>query len=512
VPSRDALAGAVAVGVGLGVGEATAGMLLRVPSPVDAIGQQLIPAFPPALTAWAIETLGRANRAVLVAGILVVAIGVGALLGMAGRRHPLLAVAGFLAAAAAGALAATASPDASASGAWLTNLVAAAAGFLTLRWLLRLAPARPAASPPTSQTPTSPAHSRRSFLVAAAGAGVGAVGLLAVGRVALAGRGVLVDPAAFPLPEPRRALPALTPAQRWTTPEGLSPVLTPTARFFRIDTALRVPQVDPATWELRVHGLVDRETVLTYDDLLGLPLEEVDLTLQCVSNEVGGDLVGTARWTGVRLATVLELAGVAEGAEQVLGRSVDGFDAGFPLEAVTDGRPALVAVGMNGEPLPARHGFPARLVVPGLYGYVSATKWLAELELAPWEGVDGYWVPRGWSKRGPVKPSSRIDVPGTGARLPAGPTIVAGVAWAPGPGVAAVELQVDDGPWVPAERSSPLSAHTWVQWRATVDLPAGEHGIRVRTVDGTGAVQPQGPRPPAPDGAEGWHRVVVRTS
>jgi DMSO/TMAO reductase YedYZ molybdopterin-dependent catalytic subunit len=335
---------------------------------------------------------------------------------------------------------------------------------------------------------------------------------LAVGRYALGGRIGTVDPTAVALPSPARALPMVTPEQRLTAPEGLSPLFTPTDSFFRIDTALRVPQVDPDSWALRVHGLVEREVVLTYDDLLAAPLEEVDITLQCVSNEVGGDLIGTARWTGVRLADLLERAGVGADAGQVVGRSVDGFEAGFPLEAVTDGRATIVAVAMNGEPLPTRHGFPARLVVPGLYGYVSATKWLAEVELTTWEGFDGYWIPRGWAKEGPVKTASRIDVPRPGSELPAGPTVVAGVAWAPTRGVERVEVQVDDGPWLEAQLSAPLSADTWVQWRAQVELPTGGPTVRVRAVDGRGDTQPEGPRPPAPDGAEGWHAVAVRTS
>jgi DMSO/TMAO reductase YedYZ molybdopterin-dependent catalytic subunit len=515
---HDAAAGVLAVGVAIGVGELAAGTMPSVPSPLDAVAQALIPRFPPVLTSWAIETLGTANRVALLVGTLVVAGDLGALLGVASRRRPTLAVAGFALAGVAAALASAAEAGASVAGASVTAVLAVLAGLATLRALLRRAPS--GASPPSSgpssdrrSSPTAPVHSRRSFLTAAAGAGTAAVVTLAIGRYALGGRVGLVDPAQVTLPPPARALPAATGAQRLPGPEGISPLFTPTEEFFRIDTALRVPQVDPATWELRVHGLVEEELRITYDELLAMPLEEFDITLQCVSNEVGGDLIGTARWTGVRLAALLERAGIGSEAGQVVGRSVDGFEAGFPIEAVTDGRDAIVAVAMNGAPLPTRHGFPARLVVPGLYGYVSATKWLAEIELTTWEGFDGYWVPRGWAKEGPVKTSSRIDVPRTGQELPPGRTVVAGVAWAPPTrGVRRVEVQVDDGPWEQAETSAPLSADTWVQWRAEVDLPPGSPALRVRAVDDTGDEQSAGPRSPAPDGAEGWHRVVVRTS
>jgi DMSO/TMAO reductase YedYZ molybdopterin-dependent catalytic subunit len=518
---RAAVAGVVAVVLAVGVAELLAGLLVAVPSPLDAVGRWVVPAVPGPLTSWVIATFGTANRLVLLLGTVLVAAGIGAALGLAARRSPLVPALAFGAAGVLGALAAAGEPGASAVGAWATIAVAVGVGWWTLGALTRRAsasssraapsgaPAPPATAPPA---PARPAPSRRDFLRAAAGLGTVAVVTLATGRLALGRRGELVDPSAIALPPPARALPAVAPAQRFTTPEGLSPLLTPTDRFFRIDTALRVPQVDPDTWELTVEGLVERELRFRYDDLLAMPLEEVDVTLLCVSNEVGGDLVGTARWTGVRLADLLERAGIAPGAEQVLGRSVDGFTAGFPLEAALDGRDALVAVGMDGAPLPTRHGFPARLVVPGLYGYVSATKWLASIELTPWDGVDGYWIPRGWAKRAPVKTASRIDVPTPGSRLPAGPTVVAGVAWAPTRGIERVEVRVDDGPWVAAELAAPLSADTWVQWRAEVELPAGERALQVRAVDGTGAVQPVGPRPPAPDGAEGWHRITVRAA
>jgi DMSO/TMAO reductase YedYZ molybdopterin-dependent catalytic subunit len=291
--------------------------------------------------------------------------------------------------------------------------------------------------------------------------------------------------------------------------EGLTPLHVPNERFYRIDTALRVPQVDLERWRLRVTGMVERPFELSYDELLALPMEEGDITIACVSNEVGGDLVGNARWQGVPLARLLERAGVGVGASQVVGRAVDGWTAGFPTAAARDGRQALVAVGMNGEPLPLQHGFPARLIVPGLFGYVSATKWLEEIELATWDGFDAYWVPRGWAKEGPVVTQARIDVPRGGATVPAGEVVVAGVAWAPEHGIEAVEVSVAGGAWRAAELSEPLADSAWRQWRLVWPAEPGTHRLAVRATDGRGETQTPDRRPPRPSGATGHHRILV---
>jgi DMSO/TMAO reductase YedYZ molybdopterin-dependent catalytic subunit len=288
---------------------------------------------------------------------------------------------------------------------------------------------------------------------------------------------------------------------------GQTAYLPPTADFYRIDTALVSPRVDARRWRLRVSGLVDRPFELTFDQLLALPMVERPVTLSCVSNEVGGDLVGNAVWLGVPLADLLERAGVQPGAEQVVGESVDGFTAGFPVAAALDGRDALVAVGMNGEPLPVRHGYPARLVVEGLYGYVSATKWLQEIRLNRWSDEQGYWVPRGWAREAPVKTQSRIDVPGRGD-VRAGTVAVAGVAWAPGRGISAVEVSVD-GVWRPARLLPTASDATWVQWVMEWDAAPGQYLLRVRATDGTGEVQTGETARPDPDGATGWHARSV---
>jgi DMSO/TMAO reductase YedYZ molybdopterin-dependent catalytic subunit len=302
-------------------------------------------------------------------------------------------------------------------------------------------------------------------------------------------------------------LPALTAAQD-LSPElpGLAPTLTPVDDFYRIDTAITLPRVERATWRLRIHGRVEEEVVLDLDDLLDLGVEEHDVTIACVSNEIGDRLVGTARWTGVPLERVLALAGPRSDAEQVIGRSIDDWTGGFPL-AFASQPDALVAVGMNGVELPVRHGYPARLIVPQLFGYVSATKWLTEIELAGWDEYDAYWIRRGWAKRGPILPMARIDVPGR--IVEPGTVRIAGVAWAPPAGVAAVELRIDGGAWLPATCSDPLGPMVWRQWWVDVDLVPGRYELQVRTVDAEGQVQPRGPRPVFPSGAEGWHTRLL---
>ena len=256
--------------------------------------------------------------------------------------------------------------------------------------------------------------------------------------------------------------------------------------------------------------MVDREVTLTYDELGAMPLFEQYVTIACVSNEVGGDLVGNALWTGVDLREVLDMAGVQPEASQIVGRSVDGWTSGFPTAwAMDPARRPMIALGMNGSPLPVDHGYPARLIIPGLFGYVSATKWLSEIELTTLEAFDAYWVPRGWAKEAPILTQSRIDVPRSGERIPAGRVSVAGVAWAPDRGVAGVEVRVDDGPWQAATISEPLSDATWVQWLLLWDAPAGDHAIAVRATDGSGEVQTDALTPPAPDGARGHHTIRV---
>jgi DMSO/TMAO reductase YedYZ molybdopterin-dependent catalytic subunit len=351
---------------------------------------------------------------------------------------------------------------------------------------------------------------RRGFLTAVAGVGGLAV-LAGAGSLLLAraSRAVQAGRAALRLPSP--VGPGPTSAELTSLPvPGITAMVTPPEIFYRIDTALTVPQVSPQDWHLRVHGMVQDELDLSFDDLLALPMIERMTTLTCVSNEVGGDLVGNQVWLGHPLRELLARARPLAGADMVLSTSADGWTAGTPLEALTDpGRDALLAVAMGGAPLPVEHGFPVRMVVPGLYGYVSATKWVVDLEVTRFDQAEGYWTPRGWSARGPVKTQSRIDVPRQGRTVPAGRVVVAGVAWAQHRGVERVEVRVDDGPWAAATLAGGGTVDTWRQWTYAWDADPGDHTLQVRATDGRGQVQTSEQAPPAPDGASGWHTVQV---
>ncbi|MFS0705838.1 molybdopterin-dependent oxidoreductase, partial [Cellulomonas sp. 179-A 9B4 NHS] len=313
------------------------------------------------------------------------------------------------------------------------------------------------------------------------------------------------------LPAPARPAPA-PPADVQVDVVGAEPWATPPAAFYRIDTALVVPQVDPSTWRLRVHGLVEQEVELTWDELLASDLVEAWVTLACVSNPVGGDLVGNQRWLGLPVREVLARARPTADADMVLSRSVDGFTASTPIEALTDDRAALLAVAMDGAPLPPEHGFPVRLVVPGLYGYVSATKWVTDLEVTRFDRAEAYWTRRGWSARGPVKTQSRIDVPRNGSTVAAGDVVVAGTAWAQHRGITGVQVRVDDGPWEDAELAGDGGVDTWRQWRwRWTGASAGSHRLHVRASDPDGP-QTGVPQGVVPDGATGYHRVDVTVS
>ncbi|MFO7547688.1 MAG: molybdopterin-dependent oxidoreductase [Acidimicrobiia bacterium] len=498
---RLGAAGMLAALAGLAAGELLAGLLGTAVSPVEAIGNLVIDLVPPAVKDLAISLFGTRDKPVLILGIVAITAGLGWWAGTRAERGPAGAGGVFAGAAGLAMLALGRDPRVG----WVLAAVVAGASLLVGLGVL-------VALQRSAREPGEADEGRRGFVLGAGAvlglvlvAAVGGRALLERGKRSLAGRdGILLPPAAMPsAPPPEGA--------SLDVPE-ITPIVTSNDDFFRIDTALSVPAVDLEDWSLRVTGMVDREVELTFAELLDFALEEHHVTLSCVSNEVGGDLVGTALWLGVPLRRVLDLAGPAAGAEQIVGRSVDGFTVGFPVQAAYDGRNALVAVGMNGEPLPFEHGFPARLVVAGLYGYVSATKWLAELELTTWDGFDAFWVPKGWSKEAPVKTQSRIDTPRSGSALDTSPRAVAGVAWAPGRGIAAVEVRVDDGPWRPAELSVSLSDDAWVQWRVPWRPEPGNHVIRVRATDGTGQTQDEEVRRPAPDGATGYHTVRVRVA
>jgi DMSO/TMAO reductase YedYZ molybdopterin-dependent catalytic subunit len=349
---------------------------------------------------------------------------------------------------------------------------------------------------------------RRTALLAG-GAVAAFAGFSAAGGRWLSGRfSAAASRAAVRLPAPAVPRPPL-PAGASAPAAGVSPFGTPNRDFYRIDTALTVPQVQTQGYALRVTGMVDRTLELSYDDLLRRDLVEADITLTCVSNEVGGDLCGNARWTGVRLDELLAEAGVRPAADQVVGRSVDGYTCGFPVAAATDGRPALVALAMNGEPLPLEHGFPARLIVPGIYGYASATKWLTEIELTRFADFDHYWARRGYAVLAPIKTQARIDTPRPLARIAPGAAAIGGVAWAQTRGIRRVEVRIDDGPWQDAVLAEEVATTTWRQWHLPWDASPGRHTLTVRATDGTGVVQPEQRAKPLPDGASGWHQTVV---
>lgn len=507
-PSRrfDSLAGAVAAGVGLGVSELLAGLVGGIPSLIEGLGNWVIDNVPTSVKDLAIALFGTNDKLALLVGIALVTLLVGALVGAFSRERFGLAVVVFIGFGVVAALAAARDPQVSLGVAVIPGGAAAITGLGTLQWLYSLGSARPSGDDETAEGSSS----RRSFLigagalmgVAAVSAGVGRV-LIERAKRAAAGRFDVM------LPSPAEALPE-APVAADLAVDALSPIFSPNEDFYRIDTAFSVPRIDLQGWSLTVKGRVDRPYTISYYDLLDMRMVERDITLSCVSNRVGGELVDNARWQGVPLSEILDRAGVRDDAEQIVGRSVDEFTVGFPVEAAFDGREALVAVGMNGEPLPFEHGFPARLVVAGLYGYVSATKWLSEIELTGWDEFDAYWVPRGWAKEAPIKTQSRIDTPASGETIDAGSHAVAGVAWAPTRGISKVEVQLGEGqPWTEAKLSEPLSINSWVQWSVDWEARPGTHALRVRATDGDGVLQTEMESPPAPDGATGWHRARI---
>ncbi|MCL2732672.1 MAG: molybdopterin-dependent oxidoreductase, partial [Actinomycetia bacterium] len=384
----------------------------------------------------------------------------------------------------------------------LPVVAGAAAGAFALTRLIRRA--RAWTIPPA--VPRSAA--RRSFLVASGVTLVAAAAGEIGGRELSTRRDVGSARAAVRFPRPADPAPPLPPGVNLPV-KGISPFITPDSQFYRVDTALVLPQVDPASWKLRIHGMVDRELTVTFDDLLRRPLIEDYITLCCVSNPVSGPYIGTAKWLGASLPALLRQAGIQRGASQLLCTSADGFTSGTPVEVVMDGRDALVAVAMNGSALPVQHGFPARLVVPGLYGYVSACKWITDIEVTTYENATAYWTDRGWARQAPVKTESRIDVPSSGATVRAGRTAVAGVAWAQHKGIEAVEVRVDRGPWHEATLASVPGLDTWRQWSWSWDAAPGGHLIEARATDKTGYTQTSVEASEVPNGASGYPSNTV---
>lgn len=515
------VAGIAATVLGAGLGELVAAVVAPTASPFAVIGSAMIDIAPAWAKDLAIDLFGTGDKAALLVGIAVLLLALAGLAGVWERRRAPWGRVVLAGIGAVGAIVSTTRADAGLLSPVPSLVAGIAAGVVAALLIgrLRRAPvdaapvdAAPVDGPPLADRAgpvVDDAGPTRRSVLALSGVAVIAGALAAIGSVALSGgaRAVSAVRAALRLPTPSTT--TSVPATADLGIDGLSPVITPSADFYRIDTALVVPQVDPATWTLRVHGLVEQEVVLRWDDLVALPQKETVATLVCVSNEVGGSFIGTARWLGVPLRDVLARAQPTAEADMVLSRSIDGFTASSPLEALTDDRDALLAIGMNGEPLPIEHGFPVRMVVPGLYGYVSATKWVTELEVTRYDHAEGYWTSRGWSERGPVKLASRIDVPRAGARVDAGSAVIAGVAWHTHVGVAGVEVQIDDGPWQPATLASAISADTWVQWSLPWTATSGSHIVRCRAISADGQTQTSDVAAPAPDGATGWDEITI---
>lgn len=503
---RAAFAGIASVAAGVGAAELVAVVLAPNASPLFAAGSLVIDLAPQWLKERVIGLVGTADKAVIIASVVLLVAVLAALAGLLERSRPpwgrvLVAAVGGL-----GLLAASTRADSTVLSA-VPSAVAIAVGIIVLAILTRQSTETESAVGAREQ-----GVARRTFLVTS-GLAAG-VGILAAVGGRIAASGIQAAEAArrmFTLPRPAVAAPPIPAGASLAVP-GISPLVTPSRDFYRIDTALLVPSIDPATWTLRITGMVDREVTITFDELLALPLEESYTTLACVSNYVGGDLIGNALWLGYPIRHLLAQAGPTSGADMVLSRSVDGFTAGTPLEALTDDRNAILAVAMNGAPLPAEHGFPVRMVVPGLFGYVSATKWVTELKVTTFAKDAAYWTDRGWSERGPVKLSSRVDTPRDSSSIASGHVAIAGVAWSQHVGVSRVEVQVDDGGWVDAELAEAISADTWRQWSLPWDAAAGGHDITVRATDAKGMVQTAAYADVVPNGATGLHSIRVTVS
>jgi DMSO/TMAO reductase YedYZ molybdopterin-dependent catalytic subunit len=518
------LAGLVAGFAGLAASYFVAMAMSIRESPVVAVAEQVIRLTPGKLAERAIQVLGHNDKPFLVAVILVVTAGCFAYAGHLARRSwwaPSLVLVGLAVLAGAAVVLQPASsainvlPVVVGLVVWLiclsllTDPMRRAASTASTISTAGVTPASPVPTDTTPgddvATPAGPDPTRRGFLLRA--------GTMTALGVALWLAGHRVGGGRRHVEETRRLLrlpgvtPPRVPARARLDVEGITPWMTPAEEFYQVHTAIVVPTIEPADWSVRIHGMVDREVRLSYEDLLARELTESWITLNCVSNPVGGSLIGNARWSGVRLADLLHLAGVHPDADAVLQTSEDGWTCGTPLAALTDHRDAMLAVAMNGKPLPIEHGFPVRTIVPGLYGYVSACKWVVDLEVSQFSKIDAYWTQRGWSEQGPVKIASRIDVPGSGAEVRVGDVRIGGVAWAQHTGIEAVEIALDGGEWQRVEISHPPTNDTWVQWATTVPTAEGDHVVRVRATDKTGTTQTGVDHDVLPDGATGWHAI-----
>ena len=526
-----AAAGLASVILGLGLAELTAALVAPSASPVLVVGSQLIDWAPAWAKQTAIALFGTGDKTALLTGVAIALVIVAGAAGVLERWKPPIGRVIFGAAGVFGVGAAIARSGSSPFDI-VPAAVATVVALIALGYLLRKLDERPrprpvnpatlrgAGSVRTPSMPTAEAAaaqrdaaerlSRRRFLGLSGGAVVigalaafGGYALEAGARAAAAARNALKLPAAT-------VKAAAVPAGAELDIPGLAKVVSPNSGFYRIDTALQVPQLDPTQWELKITGMVEKPVTVSFAELLALPLEESYTTIMCVSNEVGGTLIGNAKWLGYPIRHLLERAKPTASADMVFSHSSDGFTASTPLSVLQeDDRNAILAVGMNGEPLPPEHGYPVRMVVPGLYGYVSATKWVVELEVTRFADHSAYWTERGWSSHGPVKIESRIDVPRAGASVKAGTVVVAGVAWHQHTGIQKVEVRVDGGAWNEATLATAISKDTWVQWRWEWDAPTGQHQLEVRATDTAGATQTSQVADTVPNGATGYHLIPV---
>jgi DMSO/TMAO reductase YedYZ molybdopterin-dependent catalytic subunit len=501
-----AIAGFLAAASGVAVGTGVAALLQGVPSPIESVGNRAVDYAPPFLKEFAVKQFGTADKPVLIGGVVATLALIAIVAGIVGRTRPRLAVAavsllGVLAVAAAAIDRTTTASRALTLVPSIVTLAVSLGALLVLLANLR------------GRQDAAAAHplglGRRGFLKASIGVTAlvvvgGAVGRLFGDAAAAASRaGIRLPRAAKPA--------AAVPEGAQAVVEGISPYVTPNRDFYRVDTALRIPDVPAEGWSLRIHGMVDRELNLSFRDLMDMELEEHRVTLTCVSNEVGGPYVGNALWLGIRTATLLEMAGVQDGADAIKSTSADRWTAGTPIEAVTDDRNSMVAIGMNGQPLPLAHGFPARLVVPGLYGFVSATKWLTDIEVTRFSDFKGYWTTRDYTALAPIKFSSRIDVPKSFQAFSKSSVRMGGVAWAQTVGIAKVELSIDKGDWIEADLAAEDTVETWRQWSYEwTEATSGIHSVQVRATDKNGETQTSERAPIRPNGTTGWQSVQFR--
>ena len=494
--------GILATLVGMAAGHLVAAFTDPAASPVLTVGSTVIDLTPTPMKEWAIRTFGDDDKAVLVGSVMLGALVLAAVAGLLARRRFLLGAGVLVLLVASAAVMSLLRPGAAALDV-LPAVVAGIVGVAALWLLARLA--RENGVRPTTAADDATAPSRRGVLLAAGALGVAAAALAGAGQWVTGRR---TTPAGVSLPQPADPAPGLPTDLRGTVP-GISRLQTPTSSFYRVDTRLTLPIVDLDDWTLTIDGDVENELTFTYADLLAMPMIERDITLTCVSNDVGGPYVGAARWLGVRLSDLLDQAGVGGGADQIFSTDVDGMTISTPLEMALAQEDAMVAVGMNGEALPEEHGFPARMVIPGLYGFISATKWISRMTLTTYAEKTAYWTDRKWATDAPIKTASRIDTPQSFSTIDAGDTFIGGVAWAQTRGIGKVEVQVDGGAWQEAELGPDVGVDYWRQWYFPWTAEAGEHDLSVRATDLDGAVQTDAKAAPFPNGSSGRQRIIV---